>query len=53
MKTPEIQYKMYIRNIQIQLEDAKSQIKRIPELEEKSKMTFEEFVKIYGDKFKF
>ena len=48
--TSEVQYKKYIAEVNRQLAVAKRQIERIPMLEETSKMTYEEFYKLYSHK---
>ena len=49
--TLEIQYKKYIGEVKRQLENVKRQIELIPRMEEDSKMTFDEFYKLYSHKF--
>ena len=49
--TPEKQYQLYINENKRQLEQAKKQVERIPELEKSSKLTYEEWYEIYKHKF--
>lgn len=48
---PEVQYQNYISTVKRQLVEAKKQIERIPILEKTSKMTYDEFYKLYSHKF--